>query len=155
MRPFGTSDQLARRRQRALDLLRRGQTPAQVAEHFGTTERSVRRWRLEAQHPKRKRTGRGPGHPRHLSETQLRQLGRALQRGAYAHGYAEDYWTLDRIARLIWDLFAVCYTPSGVWHLMHYLGWSSQKPQRRPLQRDDEAITAWTLQDWPRIKKVA
>jgi len=82
-------------------------------------------------------------------------LERALGRGAYAYGYAEDYWTLDRIAHLIWDLFRVRYRPSGVWYLLQRLGWSCQKPQRRTLQRDDEAIAHWKRYVGPHIKKVA
>jgi len=72
-----------------------------------------------------------------------------------AYGYAEDYWTLDRIAHRIWDLFRVRYRPSGVWYLLQRLGWSCQKPQRRTLQRDDEAIAHWKHYVWPHIKKVA
>jgi hypothetical protein len=35
MRPFGTSEQLARRRQRALELLHHGQPPTKVAKRVG------------------------------------------------------------------------------------------------------------------------
>lgn len=31
--------------------------------------------------------------------------------GAQAQGYTEVYWTLDRIAGLIWDKFKVQYHP--------------------------------------------
>jgi transposase len=79
----------------------------------------------------------------------------ALERGAYAYGYAEDYWTLDRIAHLIWDLFQVRYHPSSVWHVLQRVGWSCQKPQRRGLARDAEAIAHWKHYVWPHIKKVA
>jgi len=76
-------------------------------------------------------------------------------KGAYAHGYSEDYWTLDRIGRVIWDLFKVRYTPSGVWRLLDGVGWSCQKVQRRAIQRNDDAITNWNRRVWPRTKKVA
>jgi hypothetical protein len=36
---------------------------------------------------------------------------------------------------------------------MHQLGWSYQKPERRALERDDEAIDRWKRQTWPRVKK--
>jgi transposase len=155
MRPFGTTEQLARRRQRARDLLRRGLSPKQVAQQIGATERSVRRWKQGSKQPKRKLHSRGPGHPCRLTVSQLRRLARALGRGAYAYGYVEDYWTLDRIAHLIWDLFRERYRSSGVWYLLHRLGWSCQKPQRRTFQRDDEAIAHWKHYVWPHIKKVA
>jgi len=156
MRPFGTTKQLAQRRQRALHLLRDGQTPTQVAQHVGATAQSVRRWRRELRQPKRKRRRPAPpGRPSRLSAYQLRRLVSALKRGAYAYGYAEDYWTLDRIAHLIWELFHVRYHPSGVWHVLQRVEWSCQKPQRRGLQRDDEAVAQWKRYVWPQIKKVA
>ena len=156
MRPFGTTQQLARRRQRALGLLRHGQSPAQVAQRVGTTAQSVRRGRRDSQPSKRER--RQPmsvGRPSRLSASQLRRLVSALKRGACAYGHAEDYWTLDRIAYLIWDLFHVRYHPSGVWRMLQRLDWSCQKPQRRSLGRDDEAIAHWKHYIWPQIKKVA
>ena len=154
MRPLGTSQQLARRRQRALDLLRQGRGPTEIAKRVGATSQSVCRWRREFQCPRRK-PKRTPGCPSRLSAAQLRRLESALKRGAYSYGYAEDYWTLDRIAHLIWDLAQVRYRSSGVWYLLQRLGWSCQKPQRRSLARDDEAIAHWKRYTWPQIKKVA
>lgn len=153
MRPFGTSKQLVQRRQRALDLLRRGQRVTQVAKRLGTTPQSVCRWRRESHQPKRKRRGRAPGRPHRLAAAQLRRLRSALQRGAFAYGYAEDYWTLDRIAQLIWDLFRVRYRSNSVWYLLQRLDWSCQKPQRRSLARDEKAIVHWKRYTWPQIKK--
>ena len=155
MRPLGTDKQLAERRKRGLALLRQGKTPREVAAALGVTERSVRRWRQDSQHPKHKTPARPPGRPSRLSPKQLKRLEQELQRGAFAHGYGEDYWTLDRVAHLIWELFGERYHPSGVWHLLHRLGWSSQKPQRLSLQRVDEDIVQWRRNVWPRIKKAS
>jgi transposase len=155
MRPFGTTKQLARRRERALELLRRGLSSKQVAKRIGATARSVRRWHQESKRLQRKRRRRGPGHPCHLTAYQLRRLTRALSRGAQTYGYAEDYWNLKRIVRLIWVLFHVRYRSSGVWYLLQRLEWSCQKPQRRAFQRDEEAIAHWKHYVWPHIKKVA
>ena len=155
MRPFGSLKQLARRRQQALRLLQGGQGPTQVAGQVGATPQSVCRWQREAQQPKRKGHGRAPGRPSRLSAAQLCRLEAALKRGAFAAGYAEDYWTLDRIAHLIWELFGIRYRPSGVWYLLQRLDWSCQRPQRRTLERDDKAIAHWKRYTWPRIKKVA
>jgi transposase len=76
-----------------------------------------------------------------------------LERGAYAYGYAEDYWTLDRVAHLISDLFQIRYRSSSVWYLLHRLGWSCQKPQRRALHRNEQAIAHWKHYRWPQIKR--
>lgn len=126
-----------------------------MAKIIGVTERSIRYWQKEEKEPKDKSKTRAPGHPSHLSEEQLKRLEQELLHGAYEQGYAEDYWTLDRIARLIWDKFKVRYHPGSVWYIMKRIGWSSQRPQRQALQRDDEAIQRWKKYVWPRIKKVA
>ncbi len=120
MRPFGTSRQLAQRRRRALSLLLHGQPPIRVAQQVGATAQSVRRWRRDAKRPRptRQLQRRAPGRPSRLSMAQQRRLLRALTQGAYAYGYAEDYWTLDRITHLIWELFRVRYRASGVWYLL-------------------------------------
>jgi transposase len=155
MRPYGTSEQLAKRRSKAIKLLRRGKTTREVSQWMGVTERCVRYWRESATQPEKKKRSKAPGRPSQLSAKQLARLEKELHKGAYAHGYAEDYWTLDRIGRLIWDKFAVRYHPSAVWHLMKRMGWSCQRPQRRSLARNEEAIRRWKRYVWPRVKKVA
>jgi len=154
MRPYGTSDQLKKRREEALQLLKGGVSVDAVAAQMGVNPQSVRRWRREQKHPKEK-SERAPGRAAYLTEKQIKKLEKELLRGAYAHGYSEDYWTLDRIGHVIWTLFGVRYEPSGVWRLMTRIGWSSQKVQRLAIQRDDAEIANWKRRVWPRIKKVA
>ena len=84
-----------------------------------------------------------------------KRLEKALDKGAYAFGYAGDYWTLDRTAQVLWQLFGVRYETSAVWHVMQRMGWSNQRPQRRPLHRNEEAIEQWKKEELPRIKKVS
>lgn len=143
MRPFGTTRQLARRRQRALRLLRQGQSRKYVAQKVGATERSVRRWQHPAQVAKTLPAPCHPGRPVRLGAVQIQHLIETLKQGALAQGYIEDYWTLGRIVRVIWTLFAVRYKPSGVWRLLRRIGWSCQKPQRRSFGGDPAAITRW------------
>ena len=154
MRRKGTDAQLAVIRQRGLALLEQGKKTREVAELLNVTVRAVQRWKYEVKHP-RKKAARPPGRPRKLSAKQVKRLEKALDRGAYAFGYAEDYWTLDRIAHVIWERFEVRYTPSAVWHVMQRMGWSSQRPQRVPLQRDDAEVERWKVEELPRIKKVS
>jgi transposase len=153
MRRKGTSEQLAAIRVRGLALLEQGRKRREVAEILDVSIRTVFRWQREAKHPKKKRMG-PLGRPRKLSDKQVQRLEKALDRGAYAFGYAENYWTLDRIGQVIWQLFEVRYTTSAVWHVMQRMGWSSQRPQRVPLERDDGAIEQWKEDELPRIKKV-
>lgn len=155
MRRKGTNEQLATVRTRGLALLAKGKKPKEVAEILGVTRRSVNRWEQESKHPKKKKATRPPGRPRKLSEKQVKRLEKALDKGAYAFGYAGDYWTLDRIGQVIWQLFEVRYETSAVWHVMQRMGWSNQQPQRQPLHRDDETIEQWKEEELPRIKKVS
>ena len=113
MRSKGKSEELAQVRNRGLSLLTAGKKPKEIAETLNVTPRCVYRWRQEAQTPKRKKATRSPGRPRKLTEKQIKRLERALDQGAYNFGYVGDYWTLDRIAQVIWQLFAVRYHPSA------------------------------------------
>jgi len=140
MRRKGTNEQLAERRASGLGLLAQGKTPKEVAEILDVRRRSVDRWQQEAKKP-RKNAARSPGRPRKLSAKQEKRLEKALDKGAYAFGYAGNYWTLDRIAQVIW-------------HVMQRMGWSNQRPQRQPLHRDEATIEQWKTEELPRIKKV-
>lgn len=153
MRPRGTPEQLAARRERALQLLADGQAPTEVARRIGVARQTLYEWKANAKR-KRRPSKRRPGNVCRLSPGQQKRLARELLRGAFVHGYPEDHWTLDRIGRVIYDLFGVRYHPTSVWHLLRRMGWSSQKPQRTGLLRDDEAIADWKQKAWPRIKKV-
>lgn len=155
MRHKGTSEELAVVRVRGLALLEKGKKPQEVAEILNVTPSCVYRWRRESKKPRKKKATRLPGRPRKLSEKQLKRLEKALDTGAYSFGYAGNYWTLDRISQVIWQLFEVRYHPSAVWHLMRHMGWSNQRPQRQPLHRNDEAIEQWKKEELPRIKKVS
>jgi transposase len=153
MRRKGTSEQLAIVRNRGLALLKTGKEPKEVAEILNVTRRCVYRWRQENKKRKQKKAIRFVGRPRKLVRKQIKKLEKALDRGAFAFGYAGDYWTLDRIAQIIWQLFEVCYHPNAVWYVMDRMGWSSQRPQRRAFQRNDEAIETWKKEVLPEIKK--
>ena len=155
MRPYGSPEQLERRRRQAIQLLRSGAHLSAVALKLGCSKSSVSRWNDVY----RKRGIRGlrpkpiPGRPSRLSPGQKERLARTLLKGALAHGYRTDLWTLQRIAEVIGKRFRVQYHPNHVWRLMQGLGWSSQKPERRALQRNEEEIVRWKRYRWPNIKK--
>jgi len=153
MRRKGTSQQLAIVRHQGLALLEKGKRPKEVAEILKVTPRCVYRWRQESKQPNRNKASRPLGRPRKLTEKQVKSLEKALDGGAFAFGYAGDYWTLDRIAQVIWQLFKVRYHPSALWYVMDRIGWSSQRPQRRAFQRNEEAVEKWKKEVLPEIKK--
>jgi len=156
MRPLGSPDQLERRRQRAVELLEKGETYRAVAHASGASLSSIVRWYQAF----RRKGSRGleprptPGRPCRLSLTQKRRLEKLLLRGAQAAGYSTDLWTLRRIGELIKKKFGVRYATSAVWRLLVVdLRWSTQKPERRATQRNEAAIEEWKSKQWPQIKK--
>lgn len=155
MRPSGTSQQLERRRRQAMHLLDAGQHLSAVARQLHCAKSSVSRW----QDAYRRKGDNGlrpvpiPGRPCRLSLAQKRALAATLLKGALAQGYRTDLWTLERIAQLIRKRFRVQYHPNHVWWLLRGMGWSSQRPERRALQRDEPTIARWKRETWPHIKK--
>jgi transposase len=155
MRPQGSAEELEHRRRRAVELMRQGHSNTQIAERLGTTPQSVGRWRRV--HQKRGDTALvakpAPGRPSRLSPRQKQSLVARLLKGARANGFATDLWTCPRIAELIARRYGVHYHVDHISRLMGSLGFSCQKPERRALERDAEAIRQWIQKDWPRIKK--
>lgn len=155
MRPHGSQKLLEVRRHKALSLLDTGLSLNEVGRRIGCNASSVMRWRDvrdeygdEGLMPKAV-----PGRPRRLSPTQLCQLVDLLSRGAMENGYRTELWTTARIAEIIWSKFGVRYHRDHVGRLMSRLNWTYQKPERRALERNEEAIEDWKRKEWPRIKK--
>src|SRR5206468_5139655 len=100
MRPPGSPEELQRRRERALALLRQGYPPVEVAERVGVDRRSVRRWKAAVRErgAKALRAQPVPGRPRKLDAPSLKELKRDLLKGAQAAGFPTDLWTCPRIA---------------------------------------------------------
>jgi transposase len=90
----------------------------------------------------------GPG-PR-LSNQRLHRIDQALRQGARAHGFDTDHWTLARITIVIQLLTGVAYHRGHVWKLLrHRLHYRLQRPARRAVERDEQAIARWVAEDWP------
>lgn len=155
MRPRGSAEVLEARRRRALELLNEGHSLNAVARWLRCAASSVMRWRdAVRRHGERAFQVRAsPGRPPKLSKRQRQQLVRLLLQGSLAHGYRTELWTTSRVAELIEHHFGVRYHPDHVGRLLHSLGWTPQKPERRALQRDEEAIAHWKRKQWSRVKK--
>jgi transposase len=75
-----------------------------------------------------------------LAAAQLAELEAVLDAGPAACGYADQCWTLARIAGQVWQRFGVEYTLAGMDVLLHRIGWSVQVPARRAAERNEEKI---------------
>jgi transposase len=154
-RPKGSAELLEDRRRRALALLDEGRSLHEVSDLVRCAASSVMRWR-----DARRRGGSralkvrsSPGRPAKLAGRHRDRLIRLLLRGAMAHGYGTDLWTTSRIAAVIEREFGVSYHRDHIGRLLHGLGWSHQKPERRAVERDEAAIRRWKRREWPRVKK--
>ncbi len=151
----GSADLLEDRRRRALALLDSGYSLHEVGRRIGCNPSSVMRWRDARRRggAKALRVRSSPGRPLKLDLRQRRRLVNLLLQGPMMHGYRTNLWTTARIAELIRSQFGIQYHRDHVGRLMHRLHWSPQKPERRALERDEQAIARWQQKDWPRIKK--
>jgi transposase len=143
------------RRRRALALVDDGLSLNEVGRRIGCSTSSVKRWRDARQRGGQKalKVRFSPGRPPKLSRTQGRQLVSVLLEGAMASGYSTQLWTTARVAEVIWKKFGVRYHRDHVGRLLHSLGWSHQKPQKKALERNQVEIRRFLRRDWPALKK--
>ena len=92
------------------------------------------------------------GYRCRLGPAQMARLAAELDKGPAAHGWADQRWTLDRVAVLIGRLFRVGYTPRGVSYLLHRMGYVPQAPVHRAAERDEGAIAAWRAVTWAKVR---
>jgi len=138
----------------AAELIEAGIGDREIARRFRVSRMSVNRWRraLAAGGREALASKGAAGAKCKLTEAQVAELEAILDEGPAACGYADQCWTLARIADLAWQRFGVEYTLGGVHVLLHRIGWSVQVPARRAAERDEAAVAAWREETWPVIK---
>jgi transposase len=152
-----TAEERARREQvrlAAAEWIEEGASDREVAARLRVTRMSANRWRRAlAAGGRPALVSKGPGGARcRLSPAQLAELAELLDAGPAAWGWADQCWTLPRIAEVVHQRFGVDYTLPGLDLLLHRLGWSVQVPARQAAERNEEQISAWREETWPEIK---
>ena len=155
MRPPGSPQVLEQRRRSVIALLRQKLCLHEIARRVGCHASSVLRWRdaLRGGGAAALKAKPAPGRPSRLTAQQKTRLVRLLAQGALAHGYRTELWTTQRIAALIERRLGVKYHRNHVGKLLHQMGWSHQKPERRTVERSEVAIAEWKRSVWPAVKK--
>jgi transposase len=146
---------LEKRRLSAEKLLAKGIHQAEVGRRLGVHRQSVCRWnaaRVKGGKEALRKAGRAGRLPL-LSAGQKEGIKSALIQGPEAHGYTTCLWTIGRVAALIEERTGIKYHRGHVWKILRGLGWSSQRPVGRALERDEAAIAHWKKKQWPAIKK--
>lgn len=148
-------DEVTKRRVRAGRMLQRGMAPAEIAERVGVARQTVYTWKqvLDEGGLDALRQVRRTGPQSRLDEAALARLRDVLLDSPTAHGFGTELWTLKRVRKIIQRVFGVRHSEVHVWRLLGQLGFSSQKPEKRALERDEGAIRAWKRRTWPALKK--
>jgi transposase len=136
-------------------MLRQGLSLHEIGRRLGCHASSVLRWRDAWRHggSAALKAKPIPGRPSRLTTKQKARLVWLLKQGAMTHGYRTELWTTQRIAAVIERHLGVTYHRNHVGKLLHQLGWSHQKPERRAIERDEAAIADWKRAVWPAVKK--
>ncbi len=93
------------------------------------------------------------GRPGKLSRTQEKVVLRWLADPATEFGFPTELWSAARIAELIRLEWRVEFNARYLPRWLKRRGYSCQKPERVPRERNEEAIAAWVAGEWPRLKK--
>ena len=148
---------LEKRRFQAGTLFAKGHPAPKVARRLGVARQVAYRWQNAWQQGGQTAlASKGPAGPKpKLTVKQTQQVVKALLAGPAAQGYQTALWTLPRVAALIKELTGVAYHPGHVWRLLGASGFSCQRPERRAIERDEQAIARWKREAWPALKKGA
>jgi transposase len=92
-----------------------------------------------------------PGALPKLTAKQIAGLKECLKHPATMHGFLSELWSLPRIGDLIRQRYGVRFAKSGVWLFLRREGYSSQRPIRRALERNEGKIRRWLREEYPRI----
>src|SRR3954451_23746047 len=132
-----TAEECARREQvrlEAAEWIEEGATDREGAGRVRVRRVAAHRWRRAlAAGGRPALASKGPGGARcRLSPAQLEELQVLLDAGPAAEGWADQCWTLPRIAEVVRTQFGADYTLPGLDLRLHRLGWSVQVPARPP-----------------------
>jgi len=145
-------------RLRAVEQVRLGARPEDVARALGMHRKTVYGW-LAAE----RAGGRDallakpiPGRPPKLTGEQLRQVYAWIAGGDPSRQtLGAALWTRALVGQLIKARFGVAYTPQGVGKLLRRLGLSPQRPLYRAWQANPDAVERWKREDYPAIARQA
>ena len=106
-----------------------GGAPTVVARILGVGRTSLYRWLAMAEKsPEAPAARPHPGPRARPSDVQVGELERLLLEGARSHVWPNDLWSAGRVAEHVRKI------------LRRQLRWSSQRPQKKARQRDQERI---------------
>lgn len=130
-------DSRVERRIIALRLISSGQQAIDVAKIVGVNERTVRVWVSNFNRTGIESLGyaKHPGAKRHLTPMEEEELAEAIRRGPPSEMKLE-VWRGWAVRKWVKEKYGVDYSESGIYYVLHRLGFSSLMP--RPLHPDSD-----------------
>ena len=145
----------SKKRVKAGRLLLAGKGCAEVALAVGVARQTVYTWKrlLDEGGIDALRDVPERGRPALLDAQQLAAVRAALLQSPTEHGFGTELWTLKRVGALIERLPGVRFGQTNVWRILGSLGISPQKPEKRAIERNEDAVRSWKRSTWPALKK--
>src|SRR3954452_13977881 len=110
MRPIGTAEELERRRRRAVELVKQGESPATVAHFLGCGRSSVyTRVKLDREASEKLASRPHAGAKPRLTDEQIKGLEGPLPKGAKAHAWHNALGSAHRVPQVTRRHFGVEY----------------------------------------------
>lgn len=144
-----------KKRLKAGRMLLAGKGFAEVALAVGVARQTVYTWKglLDEGGIDALRAVRERGRPAQLDEQQLAAVRATLLRSPTEQGFGTELWTLKRVGLVIERLHGVRFGQTQVWRILGSLGFSPQKPEKRAIERNEDAVRNWKRKTWPSLKK--
>ena len=144
-----------KKRLKAGRLLLAGKDCTDVAKAVGVARQTVYTWKrlLDEGGIDALRAVPERGRPAQLDEQQLAAVRATLLRSPAEYGFGTELWTLKRVGAVIERLHGVRFGQTQVWRILGSLGFSPQKPEKRAIERNEDAVRNWKRSTWPRLKK--
>ena len=93
------------------------------------------------------------GRPAQLDAQQLAAVRGAVLQNPTEHGFGTELWTLKRVGAVIERMHGVRFSQTQIWRILGSLGFSPQKPEKRAIERNEDAVRSWKRSTWPALKK--
>jgi transposase len=144
-----------KKRVKAGRLLLAGKGCAEVAIAVGVARQTIYTWKrlLDEGGIDALRSVAERGRPAQLDTQQLASVRAALMQSPTEHGFGTELWTLKRVGAIIERLHGVRFGQTNVWRILGSLGFSPQKPEKRAIERNEDAVRSWKRRTWPALKK--
>ena len=124
-----------KKRLRAARMRQKGNGCAEAALAVGVARQTVYTWKAL------------------LDEEQLASVRATILQRPTEHGFGAELWTLKGIGTVVERLYCARFSEGHVWRILCSLGFSAQKPQKRAIERNEDAVCSWKRRTWPAPKK--